>query len=97
MYAAFERDREHVPDDAIVDLRYEDITQDPVGEIERAYSTLKLGEFENVRSKLVEMTAASKDYRTNKYSPSSEQTEFINSAFATYIEKYGYAEAQATT
>ncbi|MCA9217863.1 MAG: sulfotransferase, partial [Planctomycetales bacterium] len=37
MYAAFERDRREISDHDIVDLRYEDITNDPVGQIEHAY------------------------------------------------------------
>lgn len=96
MYGAFERDRASIPDSDIIDLRYEDITADPIGEIERAYTSLSLGDFEAVRPSLEKMTASKKDYRTNTYSPSEEQRAFVESNFADYIERYGYRDHNAS-
>ena len=91
MYRAFDRDRIAIPDTDIIDLRYEDITARPLDEIERAYTALSLGDFETVRPMLERMTAANKDYRTNKYSPSEQQHEFVESNFGEYIQRYGYS------
>ena len=95
MYGAFERDRASIPDSDMIDLRYEDITADPIGEIERAYTSLSLGDFEEVRPSIEKMTASKKDYRTNTYSPSADQQAFVESNFGDYIDRYGYRDHAA--
>lgn len=93
MYSAFERDRVAISDADIVDLRYEDIIADPAGEIQRAYSTLSLGDFESVRPHIERMTEANRNYQTNQYTPSAEQQRFIEDNFGEYMKRYGYEKS----
>ena len=45
MYEVFERDRRLIPAGQFCEVRYEDLVQDPVGQMRRAYEELALGEF----------------------------------------------------
>ena len=96
MYASFEKNRSLVDPSRIVDVRYEDLIADPVGQIERVYESLSLEGFDAVRPKLEAEVAARSDYKTNRYVLSPELHEQISTRWAGYIEKYGYAQEPAS-
>jgi hypothetical protein len=91
MYGGFESQRISIDPHRIVDVRYEDIVRDPVGQIEAIYRHLDLGDFEVLRPSLEAYAAEQKDYQPNRH-PQLEpeiQSE-IRRRWAGYIEKYGY-------
>ena len=64
--------------------------KDVVGGTEAIYDGLKLGEFENVKPKLLDYAARNKNYETNKYTITPEQRERIRSRWGDLIEQLGY-------
>jgi len=94
MYETFERQRPLLNSDRFCEVRYEDLVEDPVGEMRRVYETLDLGEFDNVRPALEEHLAGLKGYRTNRYEIAPETRDEISRRWAPYIEKYGYGEGE---
>jgi hypothetical protein len=90
MYTAFERDRRDLSADRIHDVRYEDLVRDPLGELERAYARLALGDFAEVRSSLQAFTSSKREYQTNRYQLNEETRQKIEQAWGFYAERYGY-------
>jgi omega-hydroxy-beta-dihydromenaquinone-9 sulfotransferase len=91
MYAGFEDQRQRLPMENIVDVRYEDLVQDPVGHVHSLYEKLGLGDFDSVRAKLEEFVVRQKDYKTNQHELEPELQSEIRGRWSGYFEKYGYA------
>lgn len=91
MYKAFERDRSQVAPSHLAEVRYEDLVQDPIGQMRRIYDDLQLGGWEGVAPRLEEYVASQADYKPNRYQISPEMRAKVNERWAGYIQKYGYA------
>jgi len=92
MYRGFESQREKIAPERIIDLRYEDLVQAPLAQLERIYTHLNLGEFADVRPRLVEYVATIKDYQRNKHQLDDTLREEITRRWGDYLERYGYRE-----
>ena len=79
-----------MPAGCLAETRYEDLVQDPIGEIGRIYSELKLGGFEQVREKIEQYLAEKKNYQTNRYELEPEVRLEIKKRWGWYCERYGY-------
>jgi hypothetical protein len=93
MYAAFERDRPSVPTTAFYEVRYEDLVRDPLGQLERMYEQLSLGDFETARPGIERYLAEVQDYQTNRYEIGPEVKLEVRRRWAAYVERYGYGDA----
>ena len=97
MYECFEQDRELIPPGRLVDIRYEDLVADPVGEMRQIYQRLNLGDFAEVEPALT--AACDEDRATtrpNKYSLPPEVAERVRGRWAPYFQRYGYNGHEAT-
>ena len=90
MYEGFQSQRSGVSDRDIVDLRYEDLVIDPVGELQRAYQWLGLDKFETVEPKLAAYAKASRSYQTNRYELKEPLRQRIADRWHVYFDAYGY-------
>lgn len=91
MYEAFHRDRDLVPAENLIDIRYEDLIADPVGQIESIYGRLKLGDFAHVRESLESWAATQhREYKTNRHELPAAQETRIRQAWSDYFTRYGY-------
>lgn len=90
MYDSFEIDRKGMDKNQIIDIRYEDLTADPIKVVGDIYSQLNLGSFEPVKQKLVEKTQKERDYQTNRLELSREDEEAVLRAWHAYASHYGY-------
>lgn len=90
MYECFEQDRELVPPDRLIDVRYEDLVADPVGQMRDVYRQLDLGDFAEVEPAIAEYAAKSRDYKTNKYTLPPEVADRVRRRWAPYFQRYGY-------
>ena len=91
MYAAFHRDRDAIPAESIVDVRYEDLVADPVAQVESIYSHLRLGDFESVRESLMRWVETEhSEYRPNRHRLPEAQATMIRTAWRDYFDRYGY-------
>jgi omega-hydroxy-beta-dihydromenaquinone-9 sulfotransferase len=91
MYKKLEEGRRLVEPSRFYELRYEELVQDPLGEMRRLYEHLGLGGFEKVRPRLEEYLAKNKGYRTNKYELAPEVRAEITRRWGDVIRRYGYA------
>ncbi len=90
MYEGFEQQRKKIDPDCICDVRYEELTRDPIGVVESVYEALNLGDFEPAREKLEEFVRDQQNYKTNRHELDPELKEQIDRRWAGYFEKYGY-------
>ncbi len=72
------------------ELRYEDLVDDPIGEMEKLYARLELGNFDEYVPRLKEYLADNAGYETNRYELTPEQTADIERRWGTVIQRYGY-------
>ena len=74
-----------------MDVRYEDLVNDPVGTLRRIYETLRLSDFDTVQP-TIEAWAESehKNYKTNKHQLPADKEAMILSAWEDYFQTYGY-------
>ena len=91
MYDTFERDRELIGPGQFCEVRYEELVADPVGQMQRVYEELDLGDFESARPGIEQYCAGQKDYKTNRYQITPEMRSEITRRWGKFIEQYGYA------
>ena len=72
------------------ELRYEDLVDDPIGEMEKLYTHLELGNFDEYVPRLKEYLADNANYETNRYELTPEQIAEIERRWGTVIRRYGY-------
>ncbi|WP_437202467.1 sulfotransferase family protein [Planctomicrobium sp. SH664] len=89
-YEAYERDRKLIPAGNLHEIRYEDLTADPVAEMKRLYNGLQLGEFEQLRAILEPQLPELKRYQKNKFTPDPVWIREVYSRCRVIYERFGY-------
>jgi omega-hydroxy-beta-dihydromenaquinone-9 sulfotransferase len=92
MYERFERDRDLIPQGRLAELRFEELTADPVGQMQKLYDQLDLGGFEAARPAIAKYAAEHRDHPVSSYSLPPAAAERLRRRLAPYFERYGYAE-----
>lgn len=90
MYRGFERQRQQIDPSHICDVRYEDLVDDPLGQVQRVYEQLELGNFEQVRPKLEQYVRRQRHYKPNRHALDPQIKQEIDERWAEYFERYGY-------
>lgn len=91
MYRGFEDQRQRLDPAAVIDVRYEDLIADPVGEVAGIYRALGLGDYGVVEGRIAAFAGQQKDYQTNKHQLDEPLKAQIRQRWAGYFERYGYA------
>jgi hypothetical protein len=92
LYARLEEGKRLLGPGRFHELRYEDLVRDPVGQTRALYEGLGLGGFEALRPRLERYLAATRDYRTNRYTLAPAVRAEIARRWGDVIRRYGYAE-----
>lgn len=95
MYERYEQDRELIPEGRLAEVRYEELTADPIGQMRGVYDQLDLGGFNAVQPKIAEYTKETSDYRPARYALSPATSERVRRHWAPYFERYGYSHNKA--
>lgn len=90
MYEQLEKTRHLVAPKRFYELRFEDLIEDPVGQMKALYEHLNLGAFEEYLPRLEAYLATIKGYETNRYALTAAQEAQITRRWGSVIEKYGY-------
>jgi hypothetical protein len=91
MYGGFEDQRQRLESGTIYDIRYEDLVADPIGEIEKIYQRLDLGDFGAAREEIAAFVADQKDYQPNKHRLDEALKAKIHTRWSAYFDRYGYS------
>ena len=90
MHQQLEATRHLVPAGRLVDVRYEDLVQNPIGQMRRIYEQLQLGDIETVLPAWEEYFRSSAGYQTNQHRLTDEQVTTVQDRWRPYFERYGY-------
>lgn len=82
--------RQLVPASQFHEVRFETLVSDPVGEMERLYAALGLGDFGPMKARIEAYFAARPDVRARRYELPAEQIARIESELAEVIADNGY-------
>jgi hypothetical protein len=91
MYEKLEDGKKLLAPEQFYELRYEDLTRDPVAEMRKIYDHFQLGGFDEYLPRLQEYLASVKNYETNKYQLTDAQKAEIAQRWGDVIRRYGYA------
>jgi hypothetical protein len=91
MYEKLEAGKKLLAPQQFYELRYEDLTKDPVAEMKKIYDHFQLGGFEQYLPRLQAYLASVKGYETNKYQLSDAQKAEISQRWGEVMRRYGYA------
>jgi hypothetical protein len=90
MYNQLEGGRKLLEPARFYELRYEELVHDPMGEMQKAYERLELGEFEAMRPRLAAYLETIKGYETNRYQVTPEERREIDRRWGEVSRRYGY-------
>jgi hypothetical protein len=90
MYEGFQRQRPAIAGTDIIDIRYEDLVRDPIGELRRVYEHLQLGDFSEVEPQLADYATSKRDYQVNRHQLDDALRDEIARRWAFYFQTYGY-------
>jgi len=79
-----------IPGLNLVELKFEDFEQDPVGNLKSIYDTLGLKDFEKSRSRFEDYVNSNKSYRKNEYEFPREMVELVDAHWGEYVKRWGY-------
>jgi len=91
MFRRLEEGRSLVDPAHFFELRYEDLTRDPLAGVRAIYEHLGLGGFEAVRPRLEEYLGRLKDYHAGHHELPADLRARIAERCAAVIRRYGYA------
>ena len=91
MYASFNEAKSNIDPHRLVEVRYEDLTKDPVATLQHVYQTLRLSDFGSVKPVIENWTETEhRGYQTNRHQLSDADEARIREAWRDYFENYGY-------
>lgn len=90
MYTSYEKHREGMPANQLIDVRYEDLAKDPVGVVRQIYEQLELGNFETIEPLLQDRKQQEKEYKTNRFGADAAEDAEVMTAWHDYAVRYGY-------
>ncbi len=97
MYArltqAFEEDRQLIPEDRLVEIRYEDLIKDPIGAMRGIYERLGIGRFEEAEAPMRAILSDRSDHKVSSYRVPRSLARKIAARLKPFIDRYNYAEA----
>jgi len=92
VFDAFFRDIPSIPAGRFHELAFNDLERDPIGETEKCYRALDLGDFESIRPELTRYVASLRGYEKNTFTPLDSATrDRVNTAAAPCLARWGYA------
>lgn len=92
MYRELPNDLRTIAQNRICELRYEDLLQDPVGQLKMIYQTLELGEFERAEPEIKKYASQMSEYRTNQHAMNLDLRDQISQRWSSFFVRYGYSK-----
>lgn len=90
MYRSFQRARESVSSERIIDIRYEDLVDEPIETMQKIYSELQLGSFQDALPALKQRLVSHESYQPNKHRAVADIDQETLAHWNDYGKRYGY-------
>ena len=90
MYDAYLADRELLSENQLVELRYEELIEDPKSQLRGIYERLDLGDFGRVEGAIDDHLVEVKNYRPNRHTHDDATSENLRRRWSKYFKEFGY-------
>ena len=90
MYASYWRDRETLPPNRLVEIRFEDLVADPVAKIKMIYQQLELDGVEDNLQNITDYFARRGDHQKNANKLNPKLKNWIDSNWLDYKQRFEY-------
>jgi hypothetical protein len=91
MYDAYFADRERIPAGQLIEIAYEDLERDAIGQLRLIYEELSLGDFESIRPAMESYIASVAGYKKNRHPLLDDATrKRVGIAWSRNFEVWGY-------
>ncbi|HVQ00626.1 MAG TPA: sulfotransferase [Candidatus Thermoplasmatota archaeon] len=88
---AFFEQKDKIPKGQLVELRYEDLIKDPLGQVKQIYRQLQLPGFEQAVPELQKYLDRQAKYKTNVYSLDATTINNVKENWSSTIDRWGYS------
>jgi hypothetical protein len=89
----FEADKALIPEDRLVEIRYEDLVKDPLSAMRGTYERLGIGDFSAAEGPMREYLEAQAEHKVSEYEMPLALKRKIVDRLGPFIDRYGYREA----
>jgi hypothetical protein len=90
LMAKYLDERKLLGDDRLIEIRYEDLDERPLEQLEKIYRALRLGDFETLRPKFEAYLATLDGYEKNEFDFPAEIVEAVNKSWGFAFDAFGY-------
>jgi len=90
---AFEEDRHLIPEDRLVEIRYEDLVKDPIASMRDIYQRLGIPKFDEAEGPMRAILTDRSDHRVSSYRLPKDIARKVADRLKPFIDRYGYRDA----
>ncbi|MEO0373481.1 MAG: sulfotransferase [Cyanobacteria bacterium P01_A01_bin.17] len=90
LMGALEVDSGQLPNDSFVEIRFEDLECDPMGQLAKIYNTLNLPNYEQAQPHFKDYLQKLGTYQKNSYPPNVEDRAKVDRLWKPFIQKWSY-------
>jgi hypothetical protein len=87
---SFFEQKEHIQNDRVVEIKYEDLISDPMEQVRHIYTVLKLPGFEGAKPEMMKYLQQHSEYKTNVYTIDEKIIQHVNENWKFTIDHWGY-------
>jgi len=91
MYAAYLEQRSSIPENQLVEIKFEELVANPIVEMERVYQQLDLEQFEEAKPSIEAYFEKKKSHKKNPFSLDATMQSDIDNNWHEYMEAFGYS------
>jgi omega-hydroxy-beta-dihydromenaquinone-9 sulfotransferase len=82
--------KSHIPQENLIEIRFESLLQEPINVLSRLYSELNLGEYESLQPIFTEYLSDKMNYKPAKYDIPQEELNVLKNEWGFSFEEWGY-------
>ena len=90
MMEKYFREKKLIPKENLIEIKFEDLERDPIGNVERIYKHLKLKGFSRVRNRFEKYLLLLNNYKKNVYTFKKEKINLVNEYWNFTINNWKY-------
>ena len=91
----FLADKALIPSDSLVEVKFEDLEEDPLGQVQRVYEGLRLPGFDEAAPAVRGYMRSVEGYQKNKYEIDDDVVKSVNRHWQFALDEWGYAPREA--
>ena len=83
-------DKKHIRQDKLIEIRFEELQENPVMVMEKIYNKLALPNFQDVRPKILEFLDTQREHNTDTYTIEQEELNTVMQRFDFFMKHWNY-------